>query len=102
MKIGIRLVMLVAAASAFAAVAGCGGGSMSPAGESTASTEPTKTSGLIAYTHQDSSGIDRIYVVRADGKGRRALTPRTTASTPCGPPTAPSWPISITTRTSSS
>jgi Tol biopolymer transport system component len=74
MKTGIRLVMLVVAGAACAAVAGCGGSSMSPAAESTASTELAKTRGLIAYTHQDSSGIDRIYVIRADGKGRRALT----------------------------
>jgi TolB protein len=69
MKIGIRLVTPVAAAAALVVLAGCGGG-----GSTSSTTGPAKPSGLIAYTHQDSSGKDRIYVIRADGSGRRALS----------------------------
>jgi TolB protein len=55
--------MLIACASVVV-LAGCGGATHTAA----------KPSGLIAYTHQNRSGVDRIFVVRADGRGRHALT----------------------------
>src|SRR5215475_10467669 len=64
MRISRQLMALVATAS-FAVVAGCGGNA-TPRG-----SEPA---GLIAFTHQDASGLDRIFVIRADGSGRHALT----------------------------
>ena len=51
--------------AALALVAGCGGGAARPA---------AKAAGLIAYTHQTSSGLDQIFVMRAGGGGKHALT----------------------------
>ena len=69
MRVSIGLQMVVAGA-ALAVVAGCGGGSTA-GGSAAGAAEPT---GLIAFTHQNASGKDRIFVMRADGSGRRALT----------------------------
>ena len=61
-----RLLTVLVSTASLAIIAGCGGGSAAPSA--------AKPAGLIAYTHQNPSGADQIFVMRADGGGPHALT----------------------------
>ena len=61
-----RLLTVLVSTASLAIIAGCGGGSAAP--------PAAKPAGLIAYTHQNPSGADQIFVMRADGGGPHALT----------------------------
>jgi len=60
-----RLLPALVSTACVAIVAGCGGGGAPSAAQAT---------GLIAYTHQNPSGLDQIFVMRAGGGGQHALT----------------------------
>jgi TolB protein len=60
-----RPLLVLASIAAAAVVAGCGG-------QTGGSADPP--AGLIAFTHQNKSGKDQIFVIQTDGTARRALT----------------------------
>jgi TolB protein len=61
----VRTISILVSIAAAAVVAGCGGHEGASADGAT---------GLIAFTHQNSSGKDQVFVIKTDGSGRRALT----------------------------
>ncbi|HEX6681032.1 MAG TPA: hypothetical protein VF063_10330 [Gaiellaceae bacterium] len=60
-----RPISVLVSIAAAIVVAGCGGH---------AGASADKPTGLIAFTHQNPSGKDQIFVMHTDGSGRRALT----------------------------